>query len=754
MPGRIRTPVGLFLYRVWYYGFHPRRWRYLVRTAIRVVIPLRVRAPLGRFLWRQGERLHGRSPGPPVPPPRDPATIEVTIPHDAPGGTLHFAEVQQPLVSIVVPAHNAWRYTHLCLRSVLEHTDEIDYEVILADDASDDETARASELLDGVTVVSDGVRRGYLENCNEAAKHARGEFIVFLNNDTVVQPGWLEAMLELAKDPTVGIVGAKLVYPDGSLQEAGSIIWRDGSAANYGRGLEADAPEVSYVKEVDYVSGSCLLVRASLLREIGGFDPRYAPGYYEDPDLAFEVRRRGFRVVYQPRAVVVHFEGVSHGRDTSIGLKRHQVTNLEVFRDKWRDELERGQLDPTEEFLARDRSRTQSIVLVADHEVPQVDRDAGSRFIDSYARLLVDMGFRVIFLAASFGRTEPYTTSLQQHGIEVLYGDRYATTMSEWLRKNGRYLDAAYLHKWFVAADYVAMLREHSNARIVYCPCDLHYVRERRHGAVTRDPELFKRAKTTEAAELELLRMADAVHVVSEYEEHVVREVMPETPVRTVPVFFYDEPPPGDRPRFEQRRNMMLVGGFAHEPNSDAAIWFAREVFPIVREQVPEVSFFVVGSNPPPEVLELAGNGVIVTGRVTERALRELYRQTRVVVCPLRFGAGVKGKLVEALYHQVPAVVTSIAAEGLPGVEKHVVVADEAEEFAERVVDLYTDARRWSALAADAPAYVASRFTRAAAVAAIRADLPAPERTRDGSGSAGDGKPLETDSSARRVASR
>jgi O-antigen biosynthesis protein len=733
MPGRIRTPVGLFLYRVWYWGFHPRMWKHGLRKALRAVIPPPIRAWLRRTATGLREGLRRR---PPSAAPAEPA------PEKDPSEPLRFPESEQPLVSIVVPARNHWPHTYRCLHAVLENTEGVEYEVILADDASDDDTTGAAELLEGVTVLSDGVHRGYLENCNAAAEHARGELIVFLNNDTIVQPGWLEALVELTKDDTVGIVGAKLVGEDGLIQEAGSIVWRDCSAANYGRGLEQDAPEVSYVKEVDYVSGACLLVRASLWRDIGGFDPRFAPGYWEDPDLAFEARKRGYRVVYQPLAVVVHSWGVSHGRDTSAGVKRYQVTNQQVFFEKWRDELERNHVDPADEFVARDRSQGRSVVLVADHEVPQMDRDAGSRFIDSYARLLVDMGFSVKFVGGSFGRTEPYTTSLQQHGIEVIYGRRHAETMGEWLEQNGPYLDAAYLHKWFVAVDYVEMLRKHSSARIVYCPCDLHYVREQRRFAVTRDAEIFERAKTTQEAELDLLAKADAVHVVSVYEEELVRAVMPGTTVRTVPVFLYDEPPPGDRLPFEERRNVMLVAGYAHEPNSDAAVWFANEVWPLVREQLPDVLFFVVGSNPTPEVLALAGNGIVVTGRVSERALVELYCRMRVVVCPLRFGAGVKGKLVEALYHQVPAVVTPIAAEGLPGIEKHVAIADGAEEYARGVVELYTDSERWTALASGLAGYVAPRFTRAAAVEAILSDLPSPDRT-------GDGAP-----NTRRVASR
>ena len=259
---------------------------------------------------------------------------------------------------------------------------------------------------------------------------------------------------------------------------------------------------------------------------------------------------------------------------------------------------------------------------------------------------------------------------------------------------------------------------------MIYGPCDLHFVRERRHSEIVRDRSIEEQARRTEKAELELLASADVVHVVSSFEEDFVRRAVPGVPVRTLPVFFYEDPPPVDTPPYADRHNLMFVGGFLHQPNVDAVAWFVTTVLPRVREVIPEAIFLVVGSSPPQEVLDLAGDGVIVTGWVTEHTLEQLYRQVRVVVCPLRFGAGAKGKLVESLYYQVPSVVTSVAVEGLPGVASHVLVADEAEEFASRVIELYTRPALWSRLSGTAASYVAPRFSRAAALKAVTADLP------------------------------
>jgi GT2 family glycosyltransferase len=256
--------------------------------------------------------------------------------------TLLFPPVAAPLVSIVIPAHNQWPMTHACLYSILRHSAGVPYEVIVADDCSDDETRTMEERLQTIRVVRNEVNLHFLRSCNRAAAVATGTYLLLLNNDTCVQPGWLEALVATAEaDPTVGIVGAKLLFADGRLQEAGGIVWRDAAPWNYGRWDDPEKPRYNRVRDADYVSGACLLIRRELWQKIGGFDERYAPAYYEDTDLAFEVRRRGYRVVYQPAAVVVHYEGASCGRDPERGTKRYQKMNEQKFFDKWHEVLQR-----------------------------------------------------------------------------------------------------------------------------------------------------------------------------------------------------------------------------------------------------------------------------------------------------------------------------------------------------------------------------------------------------------------------------
>ena len=231
-------------------------------------------------------------------------------------GRLKFEQVENPTVSIIIPVYNQIHYTYACLLSILEHTKDVSYEVIIADDVSTDATEHLSEYAEGLVICRNSTNQGFLRNCNNAARHARGKYVMFLNNDTQVTENWLSSLVQLIEsDPSIGMVGSKLVYPDGRLQEAGGIIWSDGSGWNYGRLDNPDKPEYNYVKDVDYISGAAILLSNELWNQIGGFDTRFAPAYCEDSDLAFEVRKAGYRVVYQPKSRVIHFEGVSNGAD-------------------------------------------------------------------------------------------------------------------------------------------------------------------------------------------------------------------------------------------------------------------------------------------------------------------------------------------------------------------------------------------------------------------------------------------------------
>jgi GT2 family glycosyltransferase len=595
--------------------------------------------------------------------------------------------------SIIIPVLNNAALTHRCLESIVKETAGGTYEVIVVDNGSDEPTRQMLSGVGGLRLIRNDTNVGFVGASNQGAAAAKAEFVVFLNNDTIVLPDWLDALIRtFERDPLVGAVGAKLVYPSGRLQEAGGIIWSDGHGWNYGRNEDPNAPAFGYVREVDYCSGACLAVRRSLFEQLGGFDNRYAPAYYEDVDLAFRLREAGYRVLYQPASQIVHFEGATAGTDTTSGLKAYQVVNHQKFLERHAAALA-TQYPHDPDFLsaARDRRRGKR-VLVIDHMVPHYDQDAGSVRMQALLRIMVDLGFRVTFLPDNLAGLEPYTSELQQLGIEVLCG-----RMSElgFLETHGREFDVVVLCRAFFAAKYLpALLACKPRPFIIFDTVDLHYLREQRQAVLEDDAGLARAAERTRAVELGVMRSSDMVWVTSTYEAELLRADAPGTHVEIVPMIHSVR---ADVPPFARRRNILFIGSFHHPPNEDAAIYFVEQVLPLVRSQLPGVQLLVVGSHVPPNILALASDAVVVLGYVQD--IEPVFDSCRVSVAPIRYGAGVKGKVTQSLAWGLPAVATPIAAEGTQLIhDVHLMIASDPAGFAQRVVEVYADEALWTRL--------------------------------------------------------
>jgi len=604
--------------------------------------------------------------------------------------------------TIVIPVFNKANFTFHCLRALAKEIDFNTTEVIVVNNASTDETGRLlSELRGFIRVIDNEENRGFVDGCNQGAAAATGEYLIFLNNDTLVLAGWLQNLLDTAdRDALTGAVGSMLLYPNGSIQEAGSIVWKTGEAYHYGWGESAADRKYNFAREVDYCSAASLLIRKRLFDQLGGFDGRYAPAYYEDVDLCFGVRSLLYKVVFQPLSRVIHYEGVTAGRDSSVGVKPYQLINRQKFFEKWRDVLEREQFE--HDLSKADEAANRKAgphIIVFDDRVPMPDRDAGSARMFQILKSLAGLG-RTVFVPLK--PLPDYERLLWKEGVETANVVDYPKLIKR------RHFSVAILSRPEVAAAMMRHIRRMDHrVKLVFDMVDAYFIRLGREHALTNDADLWKEARRFEKLELKLARTSDQVWNASSMDAREVAKYVGEERVAVIPTI---HPLQSRGKPFDDRTGLLFIGHLAHRPNVDAVLYFLREIFPLVEEPLPSINFYIVGSNPPPEIVAYASDTVHVMGYVPD--VNPLFQSARVFVAPLRFGAGINGKIGEALSYRLPVVTTSLGAAGFELASgENSLIADDPHEFAKNVVKLYRERDLWQHLAERGYRHIEEKFT-------------------------------------------
>ena len=445
------------------------------------------------------------------------------------------------------------------------------------------------------------------------------------------------------------------------------------------------------------------MVPAELWRDMGGFDERYEKAYYEDTDLCFRMRERGYRVLYQPLSEVVHVEGLSSGTDLESGVKRYQTSNQAIFMERWRDTLASHLPNATTPLVASDRM-PRGHVLYIDAVTPEPDKDSGSLDAVNAMRILISEGYRVHFVPGSnFAYWGDATRELQKMGVECVYHPFYSD-LNAFIDERGDMFDLVVLSRPESAADYLDTVRKRlPSAKIVYNTVDLHFMRMEREAKLTGDADRKLAAAAMKAQEKSYIDRTDATIVLSSVEHDLLsRSAKRAAKLWTIPLI---RPETTRLVDYGTTRDIAFIGGYRHPPNVDAVEWLAETVWPAMRERLPGVRLHICGSAMPDRFHDYACEDIVVRGFVPD--LDALLSGLRLTVAPLRFGAGLKGKVAASIGVGVPCIGTPVAFEGMAedGLDAIRFAAATPQEFAKLAEALYFDEAAWTAASKAGVAY-------------------------------------------------
>lgn len=612
-----------------------------------------------------------------------------------------------PVLSIVTIFFNQASLSYACLKSILKNV-SVKYELIIIDNHSTDDTNLLLDRIEGATVIRNNKNLHFLKANNQALDYVRGKFLLFLNNDTeLTESTVLSAMDTLDSREKCGAVGGKMILPDGTLQEAGSMIWNDGSCLGYGRHESPDLPEFNFKRVTDYCSGAFLLTYTDLFREHGGFDPAFAPAYYEETDYCLWLQEKGSEVVYDPEALVFHDEFGSSLSHEGIAL---QQKNQRTFYGKHQRQLSKHfEYNPGNVLKARFAAsqRYKQKVLYLDDRVPHRDQGAGFPRSNSILNFIRELDYDLTVYPLNFPHEDDWTTAYRDvdHFIEIIRG-RGLDGFERFIRSRADYFDIIWIsrpHNMEALVKDIHFLKGRS--KIIYdveaIATDRDILQEVLNGKVYTEGKKLKQYDK----EMRLSVTADRIITVSEADAEKFRRFGKTDIVVLGHTMEIARPIAG----FHERNGLLFVGNLDDDasPNVDSVLWFIRDIFPMIRREIPDMTVDIVGSDNSPRIRSLTHEkGVYFHGRVS--SISDYYNKSRVFIAPTRFAAGIPYKIHEAASFGLPVVSTQLLSQQLGWRHRQELLAARIEkyDFARHVIDLYHDEDLWNLLQKNAINFV------------------------------------------------
>ena len=598
-----------------------------------------------------------------------------------------FERCETPTFSILLVCQDNWEYTLKSLDSLesLQKDSIIQFEVILLDNASQDLTRKAEKVISNIKYYRTETRSPLSGLINKGQALANGKYIVVLDQYLVVQKEFLSEIEDTFRDKSIGIVGCSIGTPSGYLSSSGKILLSNGTLIETGAGHSVTDPSYDYKRTSHSVCEYCFAYRASLSDKVNGFNEGYTSGAYSITDFCLRSDTMNFKTVVQPKARVLQtakFFELESSEDER---------NIARLKEKWEPYLATCPDDLQNLFLTKDKSERNKTIVVFEGWVPPWDTNAGGRAFQHFIELKKALNYnvKIVFLDNSPAEYKEILIGYQRMGFEVWHSSISSIDWKEWLKNRAYAIDCAFIHRPYVAERALFWVKSVLRRPVILFNHDCHFLRESR----LNDGDIFLDDKdyvTVREKELSLYINADITLTPSLYESQMLTDNYGVKNIQFIPLFFYDQPKPVFQP--VEDKDIIFVAGFEHEPNAQGFFWFVENCWDNILQEHPDVRLNVVGSKPSLKILEYNNKkNITVHGYVTDERLEELYFTSSMAIIPLLTGAGLKGKLLEAMHFGKPVVGTSIALEGCPDIDTVCSPSDTPEEFTSAILELLTD---------------------------------------------------------------
>lgn len=596
---------------------------------------------------------------------------------------INFTSKKKFDVSIIISVYKKIYLTLNCLKSLSLVKTNIDFKIYLIDDYSNDGNEKILQNIKNINFYRNKKNLGYLLSNNKIAKKIRSKYIYFLNNDTEVTDYWLDFLInEFKKDKTVGAVGSKMCFDEKHIQEAGGEITKNLEARNVGKFQPISNLKYNFSRQTSYCSAASLLTLTKLFKENKYFDTRYVPGYCEDSDYCLSLISKGFKIIYQPFSKIFHLESQTH---THIN-DRIKKNNIKLF-NKWKNKKFLKSYDFRYDLNNLDKPT----IIFIESNLINPKKDAGSVTVFNLLMIFKNLGFKVVITYVHQYRYDKSCDELLKNQIEIISHNDFKYR----IYKNMYDLLFIFRPNTFVFLENIKILNQLKIQKIIYYGHDLHYLRLQREYEINKSNEILKLSKNIKEIEYKIFKTFKNIIVTSNFEKNLIKKFQKNANVLKLPLLLKSKKTTN---LFDKRKNICFYGNFLHTPNLDGVIYFGKNIFNKLVDKNKNLEFHIYGSN-----LDDCSKKIIknihpqIKLKGFAKNLYDVLNSYKLNIIPLRFGAGIKGKLGSSLQSGLPSLATSIACENMNLInKKNIMICDNTSDFLKGFNNLYYNKKNWT----------------------------------------------------------